>query len=122
MKRLARIISICFAVILVLGSMQSFAASYKSYTYLIKGEQLASPDGFSPDRLVDSNYMGLKTPLNEPTDIVVDEEGNVYIADPNNNRIVILDKYYKLIYELTSFVNDQGVNDTLRGAKGLCVT
>ena len=122
MKRLARIISMCFAVILVLGSVQSFAASYKSYTYSIKGEQLASPDGFSPDRLVDSNYMGLKTPLNEPTDIVVDEEGNVYIADPNNNRIVILDKYYKLIYELTSFVNDQGVNDTLRGAKGLCVT
>ncbi len=122
MKKIARIASLCIVLIMLLGTLECFAASYESYTYSISGEQLASPDGFSPDRLVDSDYMGLKNPLNEPTDIVTDDEGNVYIADPNNNRIVILDKYYKFIYELNSFVNDQGINDTLMGAKGLCVT
>lgn len=122
MKNFARILVLCLALITVLGSVGSFAAAYTSYTYAYDGQYRVSPDGYTPSRLVTSDYMGLATPLNEPTDIVTDEDGNVYIADPNNNRIVILDQYYKLVYEMKNFVNDQGIDDSLAGAKGLCVT
>lgn len=126
MKNLTRILVLCMALITVLGSVGSFAASYTSYTYAYDGSYRVSPDGYSPDRLVDSAYMGgevATTPLNEPTDIVVDSEnGNVYIADPNNNRIVVLDRYYKYIGSMKTFINDQGVEDALAAPNGLCVT
>lgn len=126
MKNFTRFLVLCIALVMVLGSVGSFAASYTSYTYAYDGSFRVSPDGYSPDRLVDGAYMGgevATTPLNEPTDIVVDSEnGNVYIADPNNARIVVLDRYYKYIGSMKTFINDQGVEDALATPNGLCVT
>lgn len=128
MKNFTRILVLCFALIMVLGSVGSFAASYTSYTYAYDGTFRISPDGYSPDRLVRSEDMGgevATTPLNEPTDIVVDpdpETGYIYIADPNNNRIVILDKYYKFVGTMKTFINDQGIEDAFASPNGLCVT
>ena len=122
MKKTFRIAALVMLLVLALGPVASFAASYVSYTYSYDGDQLVSPDGYTPDRLVSGDYMGLSVDLSEPTDIVADTDGNIYIADPKNNRIVILDKYYKLVYQLQGFVNDQGIDDSLAGARGLCVT
>ena len=41
--------------------------------------------------------------INGPSDIEVDDNDNVYIADTTNNRIVVLDRYYKAKYIITSF-------------------
>ncbi len=122
MNKQSRILTLCVALLIVLGSVGSFAASYTSYTFGYDGIFRVSPDGYTPLQLVTSEYMGLSASLDAPTDIVTDAEGNVYIADPNNSRIVILDQYYKLKYELREFVNDQGIDDSLAGARGLCVT
>jgi len=122
MKKFMSVLALCLMMVIVVGPIAGNAAAYSSFTYSIDGEQLLSPDGYTPSRTVTSEYMGLHAALNEPTDLVTDEDGNVYIADPNNNRIIILDQYYKLIYELKTFVNDQGINDALSGARGLSVT
>ena len=77
MKNFTRFLVLCIALVMVLGSVGSFAASYTSYTYAYDGSFRVSPDGYSPDRLVDGAYMGgevATTPLNEPTDIVVESE------------------------------------------------
>ncbi len=117
----------CF--IMLLGSFSSYAAAYKSYTYSIDGFPVDSPDGYTPDRQVtpaDMNLAaapsGLDT-LNDPADMVTDKEENVYIVDRGNNRILMLDKYYKFKLEFgMSFYNDQGVPDSLESPSGMYVT
>ena len=39
--------------------------------------------------------------LNQPNDVAVDDEGNIYIADTNNYRVVKMDKDCNLLWEFT---------------------
>jgi tetratricopeptide (TPR) repeat protein len=120
-KYLTRLLACCAAVVCLIGPLTASAASYSTYTYDKDGFSMASPDAYTPESVVDSKSIGLETALNSPTDIEVDDDGNVYIADPNNNRIVILNKYYKYKSTISTFVNDQGVSDSLNQAQGLFV-
>lgn len=114
-----RFLAITAFLIVVLGTLSSFAASY---TYSIDGIAQASPDAYRTQIVVDSNYMGLKTALKQPTDIETDDDGNIYIADPQNNRIVVLDEYYKFKFEISTFENDLGGGaDSLLLPEGLFV-
>ena len=122
MKRFTKTFAVFCAILMIaLGSVSSFAASYSTYTYSIDGEQLPSPDAYTPEKVVDSKKIGLEKALNAPTAIEVDNDGNVYIADPNNNRIVVLNRYYAYKYEISTFVNSDGVADSLSGAEGLFI-
>ena len=60
--------------------------------------------------------------LDKPADIEVDDNGNVYIADTGNNRIVILDRYYKVRFIISEFENKQGIMDHLYSPKGVYIT
>jgi DNA-binding beta-propeller fold protein YncE len=67
--------------------------------------------------------MGLgKTALKNPSDVVVDADGNVYIADKDNHRIIALDRYYKLRFIIETFINSDGVPDELTSPSGVFVT
>lgn len=122
MKRFMKSFAVvCAALLMILGSIPTFAASYSTYTYSIDGDQLESPDAYSPVAVYDSKKLGLELALNEPTAIEVDSDGNVYIADPANNRILVLNKYYSYMYEISTFVNGEGVADSLNHAEGLFI-
>ncbi len=126
MKKSTRIICLVFVVVLlastlVLGS--SASSAYQTYTYSIGGYALHSPDTYTADnQIIDSAYMGLETPITNPNDLVTDKQMNVYLADTGNNRIVCLDRYYKLKFTISTFVNEQGVSDNLTAPEGLYVT
>ena len=118
-----------FCIILAVLMLASFAtvivgasSAYQTYTYSIGGYALHSPDAYTADIVVDSEYMGLSTPINAPNDLVTDDKQNVYIADTGNNRIVCLDRYYKLKFTISSFVNTQGVSDSLTAPEGVFVS
>ena len=121
MKKLIRIIALAFVLVLALGAVSASAAAYTTYTYSFGGQPLSSPDAYSPYKQIDSAYMGLSTPLNTPTDLYIDDLGWIYIADPVNNRIVILDEHYKYSRQITTFVNSSGNADSLNQPNGLCV-
>ena len=131
-KKYARILAVLSCLLMLLPVVAS-AASYKTYTYSIDGEQLLSPDAYTPNRQIDSTEMNLpmtvndkgeqvRETLNTPDDLVVDSKGNVYIADSSNNCIYALDSNFKFRFKITSFVNNQGVDDALSGCKGCFVT
>ncbi len=110
-------------MMLVFGCLPIGAITpYSTYTYSIDGYALMSPDAYVPDRQVDSKYMGLDVELKSPSDLVVDKNKNVYIADAANNRIVVLDRYYKLKYTISEFINMNGVPDSLLNPSGVFVT
>ena len=143
MKKITSIICLVFAFIMVLALPVSASAPYETYTYSISGTALSSPDAYDPYEEIDSKYMGLldkglisslypelsssevakkAVEIAELSDIQVDEDKNVYIADAKNNRIIVLDSYYKLKFIIDTFVNDNGVPDGLANPKGVFVT
>lgn len=116
-----RVIALLCLLVMVIGALPASAAAYKTYTYSIDSFSLPSPDAYTPEQVVDSLAIGLEVALNAPTDIEVDSAGNVYIADPNNNRIVVLDKYYQYKFEISTFINDQAVDDALTAPQGVFI-
>jgi len=143
MKKLTSIICLVFVALMVLALPISAATPYQTYTYSIAGKALYSPDAYTPAKSVDSTYMGLmdmetmqslypgvdKTeitkkmvPIDGASDLETDDLGNVYIADTANDRIVVLDRYYKLKFIIDDFVNEQGIEDSLLEPQGVYIT
>lgn len=121
MKKSFRISAIILCIMILFGGIVSSAASFYTYTYDIDGNPQQSPEIYRPYKQINSEFMGLTTAIKDPTDIVVDGEGKVYIADPTNNRIIVLSKYWKVLHIITSFRNEHGNMDAILGAKGLYV-
>ncbi len=125
MKNTARILCAIFAIVMIVSCFAigaSASAAYQTYTYSIDGYALYSPDAYVASEVIDSAYMGLDVAISSPNDLFADDKGNIYIADTDNNRIVCLDRYYKLKFTISTFVNGQGVSDALLAPQGLYVT
>jgi len=58
-------------------------------------------DEFSLVRVIDSIQGCEVTKLNNPNDVFVDVDDNIYIADTNNGRVVMVDKDLNFIKEFT---------------------
>ena len=141
-KKIRLLIGLMICLITLATSLLPiYAAAYSTYTYSIDGTQLASPDAYTPLKVYDSESTGVLAAtgfsITEPRDLTVDKQGNIYIVDialketvddKGNStvikrpRILVLDRYYKFLYEITSFVNDMGVTDRFNGLSGVCVT
>ena len=122
-KKILRIAVLSLCLMMFLGCIPVFAASsYNTYTYSVDGWSMASPDAYTPQRVIDYRGMGIKTALNSPTDLETDEEGNIYIADAGNNRIVALDQYFKYKYAVGSFTNSNGIPDSLKNPNGVFIS
>ncbi|MBP3334105.1 MAG: hypothetical protein J6M35_08690 [Clostridia bacterium] len=115
---ISRIALVC-CLVMVLSTL---FASATTYTYSIDGDALVSPDAYTPHKTIDSSAIGLEVPLSSPSDIKTDNDGNVYIADPDNNRIIVLDRYYNFKFEISKFTNMNGIaGDGLKGCQGVFV-
>ena len=125
MKKITTILCVVFSVIMIASCMvlpASASSAYQTYTYSIDGYALYSPDAYTAEKNVDAAYMGLDLNLDNPGDMICDDQQNVYIADTANNRIVVLDRYYKLKFIINTFRNGQGVMDSLTLPQGVFVS
>ena len=126
MKKFISFAAVVMCLLTVFGGLTVYGAAYKTYTYSIYGLPVDSPDAYTPDRQVDAGSMGLGVSsipnLEEPTDMVVDDEMNVYIVERKQNRIIKMDRNYRFVQEFgASFINDQGVPDSLSSPTGMFV-
>lgn len=121
-KKLISVLAIVLLILMVVPLTVGAASAYQTYTYSIDGEVQWSPDAYAAKQSVDSAYMGLEVPLKTPNDLITDDANNVYIADTGNNRIVVLDRYFKLKMTIGEFINDQGVPDSLNAPQGVFIS
>ena len=131
MKKNILIKALLLALVLltVLGAVNVAAFEpYDTYTYSIDGEALKSPTAYSVYNSYVSADMGITggefgdTPLAASSDLFTDEDGNVYIADTGNDRIVVLDKYFRMSGVLQSYTDENGKVQKLSKPEGLYVT
>ena len=115
-KKITRVFVFVCALLMLLPLSAFATIPYSTYTYSIDGLVLDSPDAYVPDGSSAYTFtkMGLDKDLNSPSDIESDGQGNIYITDKGNNRIVILDKHYKIKHNgyIEKFINSDGVEDS----------
>ena len=101
-KSLVLFLALTFVVMSVLPVSASQATSY-SYTLDDEGDLVRTQDAYLPDRTITD--LGLQN----PEDMVIDENNFVYIADTGNARIVV----YNLDTEkVVKILNKDSVNDS----------
>ncbi len=125
MKRITSVLLILLtlATIIPMAVVGAGASSaYQTYTYSINGEALYSPDAYTADGSHDYIAMELPSNLENPGDMVTDSDMKVYIADTGNNRILVLNRYYKYEFSIDAFINEQGNEDKLNKPQGVFVT
>ena len=126
MKKLISVLCLLFVFLTVVSIPVGAARAYQTYTYSIDGQPLYSPDAYTAVKSIDFAGMGLSASsiagLNTANDIVTDQDENVYIVDSENDRIVVLDRYYKFMFELKNFENKEGVPDKFHNPQGMYVT
>lgn len=123
-KAFAAIIS----AFVVLGSIISVCASgsvvpYTNYTYAEAGGSIVeAPQAYLPKTVIYGSSLGIDN-FNIPTDIDVDKNGDIYILDEGNNRVVIVSEDFKLKQVITcDMADEKGETLKLNDAKGITVT
>ncbi|MBO7342220.1 MAG: YIP1 family protein [Clostridia bacterium] len=122
MKKFTSILCLLFVFVMLLSIPMAAAKTYQTYTYSIDGKALYSPDAYTAQKTIDAAAMGLDLSLLNASDMAVDGEGNVYISDTGNNRILCLDRYYRLRFEISTFMNGEMIMDKFSKPRGLFVT
>ena len=120
MKSLMLIVLTLTMILSVFTIGSSASSAYQTYTYSINGQALYSPDAYVASQVVNAADMGVEK-LNNPTDMVADSEGRIYIANQGNNEILVLDRYYKKVYSITNFINDKGNADSFNKPEGVFI-
>lgn len=119
---LKRIISLGLVVLLVVAvSVQAGAATlvpYRGYEYNAEGESVPAPVGYEPLAFYTGVDMGTAL-LNKPTDMCV-YNGEIYILDAGNSRIVVTDSTMKFVREIGEITVD-GSALNYKDANGLFV-
>lgn len=88
----------------LMASIPAFASQATSYTYTLddESELVRTQDAYLPDRTITD--IG----LSNPTDMVIDDNNNLYIVDSGNKRVVV----YNLNTEkVIKIVNADTIND-----------
>ena len=91
-----------------------------TYNYSFWGEWVSSPAPYVPETIVNGSDLGVG-PFREPNDLFVTADGDVYVVDSGNNRIVVLDRELRPTAVIDSFVRE-GREDAFRNPQGIFVT
>ena len=106
-------ISSCFSV--------SASTAYQSYAYSYTDEgvtDVASPQAYLPKEVYTASNMGIT--LGSPEDLIMDNDGNVYICDASTNQIEVLSPGFEHIRTISSFDN-HGATDTFQSPHGIFI-
>lgn len=100
--------------------VNGFIVPYTSYTYDFWGEATPAPHAYLPSTLIQGADLGVG-PLNRPQDLHVSPNGNIYIADTGNHRIITLDSDWNVIRVIQTFERF-GSADRFSSPAGVYVT
>lgn len=125
MKTINRIAVLVLTALLLIGCfpLAAFAEElpYDTYNYDYWDSVVHTPAAYVPDGSISGVELGVGA-LANPQDICVAPDGDLYIADTGNNRILVVDdKTQSVVKIFTSFTHD-GKEDSFNAPYGVCVS
>ncbi len=111
-------------VVIVLVLLCTLALSCSAVTlktdYMYDGhnKSYAAPAAYVANDIITGDTVGT-TSFDAPKDLYVHTDGNVYIVDTGNNRIVIIDSDYKLVRIITEVILEDGTASALSSPEGV---
>ena len=97
MKRACRAVCCLLALLAVLTLIPSRAsaeAAYPSYTYNGNGQPVPTAVPYEATIVLNTDSLGIG-PLDGPTDLYVTDEGEIFVLDAGNDRVVVLRKDFQ---------------------------
>ncbi len=119
---MAKAEKVSFTVIILvlyifLNNVLTFAAiPYSSYVYDFDQEKVKVPAPYIYERIIDFKEMGIGG-LSAPEDMYIGDDGNIYLLDSGNKRIVVIDKNFNLVKIIDGFINN-GKEDGFKWSGG----
>ena len=102
----------CFSMVFILIALSTGVTVFAegSYTYDYKKDVVSCPSPVVTNSTHFSKINGLQIPLNNPNDLAVHGD-RIYIADTDNNRIVITDLELNYVDQISEFtLNDNSTS------------
>ena len=93
---------------------------YDTYTYDYFEDIKYTPAAYAPEETIKGDKWGIGA-LSNPQDLNITSDGEIYIADTGNNRIVVLDSKFKLLRVIDHFEMD-GKEETFNGPSGVYIS
>ena len=120
---------LCLLLLLLVCSCSAMADTnlpYDCYNYDYWNNILYTPAPYVPNRLIlgtDLAWQGEKIgAFRTPQDFCVSPDGNLYIADTGNNRIVVLDGTLKNVVKVINGFTENGTEQTFSAPYGVAVS
>ena len=82
------------AVLTLIPSRASAEAAYPSYTYNGNGQPVPTAVPYEATIVLNTDSLGIG-PLDGPTDLYVTDEGEIFVLDAGNDRVVVLRKDFQ---------------------------
>lgn len=96
------------------------SAPYEGYMWTYWGETRPSPIAYLPQDTIDGRQQGIGS-FQAPSDLFVAKDGDIYVLDSGNGRIVVFDQQWKVVRQIKDFLKD-GEQDGLSNPQGIFVT
>ncbi|MBQ6090562.1 MAG: NHL repeat-containing protein [Lachnospiraceae bacterium] len=116
--------------VLILSFMASFSATavhaeedvpYDTYNYNYWEDVIKTPAAYTPAGKFGGIDLGT-TAFKEPRDFCISEDGEIYVADTGNNRIVVLDGSLRKVNRIIDTFTAEGIEDHFSAPYGVCVS
>lgn len=124
------VISLCLALLILCTTrgitVLADQLPYDSYNYDYRGYIHYTPSPYIPERTIvglDFTYNGEPIgTFKTPQDMCQAPNGDIYVADTGNNRIVVLDSSMKKVVKIITTFDNNGKEDKFNNPYGVCVS
>ena len=118
-----RIVSLLILIVLLITfSISVSAEAWEGFTYDYFEDAVPSKVGYSTEKVFNAEDISAELgSFNEPKDIFVSDDNEVYVLDTGNRRVVVLNSEFELIKVISEFKSKDGSVEIL-DASGIFVT